>query len=245
MIHRLFLIPLSEHNFKKEYNTLIRIANENNFPYTKFRKIYNKHKNKRTLSLITTLNNKDNTETDKNYDKRYYSLPFLGQTSYKIKKLFHSMNIHISLKPPTTLQNLFCSNKDKTPITKRSGVYCLTAANGHKYIGRTFRKLETRQKEHLNEIRKYSVRKNRGKYMSGIEEIKSTFAKYVLDLNLNLDDTGFDVLFVGDDSRTIDNIEKYNILANKNETLINTVSIFPEIKMFNKNLIFAQYLEAA
>ncbi|KAL1489861.1 hypothetical protein ABEB36_013790 [Hypothenemus hampei] len=110
------------------------------------------------------------------------------------------MNIHISLKPPTTLQNLFCSNKDKTPITKRSGVYCLTAANGHKYIGRTFIKLETRQKEHLNEIRKYSVRKNRGKYMSGIEEIKSTFAKYVLDLNLNLDDTGFDVLFVGDDS---------------------------------------------
>ncbi|KAL1487718.1 hypothetical protein ABEB36_015625 [Hypothenemus hampei] len=230
MCHRMFMVPLTKNNFNKEYNTLLQITKNNNFPENLVKKIYHKHKDKHEISMITRLEK----QRDKEINKTYYSLPYIGPTSYKIKKLLNKKDIHISLTSPKTLQDIFCSNKDKIAKTKQSGVYCLITPNDHKYIGRTFRKIETRFKKHITEVNKY--KKKNKIYQMDIEEIKSNYARYILENDMDSDGIELSILFTNKDNYVLDTVEKYYIIANNNDHLINTMTFFPEIKIYNDNI---------
>ncbi|KAL1487868.1 hypothetical protein ABEB36_015518 [Hypothenemus hampei] len=166
----------------------------------------------------------------------YCSLPFLGNTSYKIAKLLSKKNISISFKSPKTQYNIFCSNKDKITNLKHSGAYSLTAPTDYRYsIGRTFRCFDTRLKEHINEVNNANKNKEKGKKIN-IDNIKSHYAKHILLEDLEINETKFDILFKKSDNNITTIVEKYYIMANNNKYILNNLTKFPEIKLYNNKI---------
>lgn len=165
--NRLFNIPLDRSEFNSELNLIKRIAKNNSFPPNLINKIYYKHLNK---SL-----NKNLLTRDKPLFK-FYSLPFWGSLSYKLKNIFKPFNINISFKTQHSLKKYLCNSKDRIPITDRPGVYsitCSTEGCGAVYVGQTGRKFSIRLKEHSNEIVK-ALNQNLSP-----SKVKSNFSRHV------------------------------------------------------------------
>ncbi|KAL1490206.1 hypothetical protein ABEB36_012938 [Hypothenemus hampei] len=123
------------------------------------------------------------------------------------------------------------SRSDVVPDYKQSGIYCLTTPTKHKYIGRTFRKFETRFDEHKNEVKKFL----KGKTLD-VDNIKSSYSRFIIDQNMNFSETKFDILMKNNSKDIIDIIEKYYVSSNKDIYLLNIITSFPELNLYNEKI---------
>ncbi len=101
LFHRLFNTPLSDVNFAKEKDTIFYIAHVNGFSRKSIEKIFSRHQDKLNLLVSTSL------EPDFEKPKTFYSIPYLGHMSLKIRRIFREYNIGISF---STLSNLKSSH---------------------------------------------------------------------------------------------------------------------------------------
>ena len=115
---------------------------------------------------IIILSNKYNFEIinnmDQNFDDEstkktnYFIIPFLKKTSNKFKGILKKYNLQPVYKPLNSLNKFITLGKDKISKDDQSGVVykidCKECNNT--YVGQTKRKLKTRLKEHINDIKK-------------------------------------------------------------------------------------------
>lgn len=92
-------------------------------------------------------------------DKKFFALPYIGQSGLIIQKFLKKLDPKLSLafSSHNTLQNLiFSKTKDVTPIPKRSGVvYCIPCSNCSKvYVGESMQHLNCRIRQHKSDERK-------------------------------------------------------------------------------------------
>lgn len=149
--NRLLKVPLSDSNFKKEWDFLKQIAYNNGYDPNIISKTINKlnFKYRRRLAFNPSPSNLNN--------HIYRSLPYYGQISNNIASVLTNKieSLKISFKAPKTINSLISRNKDAINLLQRSGIYRLTCGDCNTtYIGRTIRPLATRIKEHLSRIDK-------------------------------------------------------------------------------------------
>ena len=86
-------------------------------------------------------------------------LPYVTGVSEALNRTFRKYNISTAMKPHMTLRQLLIHPKDKVESMKRCGVvYSIPCANCENvYIGETGRKLETRLREHQEDVEKNTV----------------------------------------------------------------------------------------
>jgi hypothetical protein len=152
MIFRLFNIPMSETNFKKEWYYIQETAKLNGFDEKVVEKIYRKNERRKTMGEITTLSkSRDNLE-----GRHYIGIPFYGSLTEKIKRKLKKFNIDVGFKNQGTLSDFLGTTKDKEDCeSKKSGIYLLECEDcDSKYIGMTKRRIETRLKEHKADTKK-------------------------------------------------------------------------------------------
>ena len=164
---RLFSVPLDDRDFKIELDIIRQIGIKNGFPLKLINKIYYKHLNK-FLNKNLLSNSKS--------ENKYYSLPYWGPISLKLKNIFSSFNYNISFKTQHSLKSFTFNSKDSIPVNDKSGVYsinCSTQGCTATYVGQTGRKFSIRIKEHCKEIEKA-----RNQNLSP-SKIKSNFARHI------------------------------------------------------------------
>lgn len=154
MMHRLFNIPMSRDNFKKELDYIKETCNMNGYHEKIVNQIFMKHKNKFERRNFTSLRNAtiDDVET------KYLSFPFYGNLTERIKRRLKPFNIKVAYKNPGKLSNHFVSTKDKSDNDlMKSGIYQLSCADCDAiYIGQTKRNIQTRRNEHISDCFKIS-----------------------------------------------------------------------------------------
>lgn len=148
-------------------------------------------------------------------DKKYVSLTFNGNISYKIANIL-KQHYTISFKTPNTTTKQLINNKDKTDIMNHKGVYKLTCNSCNKiYIGRTYRNYKIRLSEHLRAMNPNSA-------------ITSHFASHLLEENHEFNiETGFKSLHFANKGSFLNNLETLEILRHK--------KLFPN-EMLNQQL---------
>jgi hypothetical protein len=83
----------------------------------------------------------------------WVTFTYTGHYTRKVTKLFKDTNMKIAYRTTSTIGKLL-DEKHKTNPYEQSGIYKLTCQSCHKmYIGQTGRKLTTRYKEHIRNIR--------------------------------------------------------------------------------------------
>lgn len=211
--------------FKDELSNILYIAQVNGFPKTKIMQLFNKIKNKFHLNNITPL-----VPITNKPDTKYYSIPFIGNTSLKIKKLLNEFNITISFSSSNNIKTLLSHIKDPTPPDSKSGVYALSCATcpSH-YIGVTRRSFNVRFNEHISQIINNLVTQN--------SRVTSNFASHVLDNN-HMYSRNLKVIHNSNNSYLDEILEKYYIYIDNElrpDHLINEQLNFSNIDLF-KNL---------
>ena len=146
LFNRLLSIPLSDREFQKECNIIKMIGLNNGYDEKTIYSIYRKVENRHLIKSITKLDNKPDEPI------KYFKLAHLPGISYRLRSALKHESIRISLSTTNTLDSLLPSHKHKYGKINNSGVYCLTCECGHRYIGRTFRSISTRLKEHTTQI---------------------------------------------------------------------------------------------
>ncbi|XP_049945748.1 uncharacterized protein LOC126427904 isoform X2 [Schistocerca serialis cubense] len=145
-IHRMVTTPLSPADQKKELNVIKAIAVNNGYNQNMIDHLLNKKISQKCSTLRNILPT-DTTET-----KKFISIPFLGNLSYRIKRLLNKKyNCNVSFSTDNSLKrNLVQSVEIASDWFSNSGVYKLTCNNCPSYyIGQTGRAVKTRYKEHL------------------------------------------------------------------------------------------------
>ena len=227
--YRLFNIPLDQVAFKKEHNFIMQIAKANQYNEQFVTKIYKKVEKKSTISLITSLTQTTSIQS--------FSIPFINNTSYKLKHLLSSADVRISFATVQPLKCMFPSGKDKSNPMNSSGVYKLICTCGSLYIGRTYRSLEIRINEHKKMIRPQFLTDERSL------RSKSAFAHHMLKCNKTQNSTDFtiQILHTNRDKNVISNLEIFEILKhsrNNNCSILNEIQEFPETKLIDKLINF-------
>lgn len=150
MIHRLFSVPMSPENTKKEINTIKHIATMNGYNSCLIDKIIHRKMNTINIQKHTSLTPiKEHTET------KYITIPYVGPLSLKIAATLKKFNIRTTFQTQFSLQKTLSNNKDPIPTIEQCGVYALTCNNCNAiYIGQTGRKFIHRIKEHERAWRK-------------------------------------------------------------------------------------------
>lgn len=149
MFHRLFTIPLSHYHFELEIRTILQVAHSNNFPISSIKKVYSRKLDKIFLSFCYS--------APVSCENRFFSIPFVGNLSYRISNLLGKLGIRIGFSNKFTLKSILVHNKDPVARIQRSGVYSLTCSCGAKYVGQTGRSFQERIGEHLSCIRRGRV----------------------------------------------------------------------------------------
>ena len=110
--------------------------------------IQNKEKKTRTKKQIK----------DQMKPRGQVTLPYLRGTTERLIKIYKSYGIRSAVRPGTTLRKELVHPKDKIPKQKTTGcVYQVPCRNCNKvFIGETSRCLETRIKEHKDDVDKHS-----------------------------------------------------------------------------------------
>ena len=146
LFNRLFSIPLSDKDFQDEVHIIRTMGRKNGYGEKTIHNIYKKVQASYVIKSITKLDHKPDKPIN------YFKLPYLPGISYKLRSILKHQSIKISLFAINTLNSLLPSHKHKYGRFSNSGVYCLTCECGHKYIGRTFRSISVRIKEHTAQI---------------------------------------------------------------------------------------------
>lgn len=146
MAHRLYNVPMEEGEFSEEKTRIFKAAEVNGYRKEFASKILRKHKRKKTLQNITTLQ----PEGD---EVKRISLPFYPKLTNPIKNTLKRQGLHIVHKSDNTLRDLLCNLKDKVPPDEQSGIYQIPCQDCPAvYIGQTRRKVKVRLKEHKNAV---------------------------------------------------------------------------------------------
>lgn len=141
MIHRLLHIPLSETNFARELNIIKQVAYNNGYNPDLIDSILQKKKYKIAIQQAYP--------HYKEIDRKFTNLTYIGKTSDKLGSFLSDLKVNISFKTDNNLGKYIKNYKSKTSNLNKSGVYKLNCADCDKmYIGRTYRKFQTRINEH-------------------------------------------------------------------------------------------------
>lgn len=215
LVHRLVYTPLSKSNFEKEKNIIFNIAHNNGYNANLINRLINRkiHK-KQQISIYPR-------PTEPLEPTQYISIHFIGKGSHFLAQKLRSLdkNITVAFKPINSLQKLLVNNKDITTDLDKSGVYRLKCNDCNaEYIGKTYRHLKTRIKEHL-----YAMK-------SGSRA--SHFANHLIEFNHNFDinnTNNFSILHShNNNSRLLklEALEIYKSLNNNNTLSLNIQTEF-------------------
>lgn len=116
MAHRLYNVPMEEQEFAEEKDRIYKAAELNGYEKEFTKRILQKHKRKKHLKNITTL------QPEKEVTKRI-RLPFYPSVTNPIKNTLKRHGLHIVYKSGNTLRDVLCNLKDKVPPDENSGIY--------------------------------------------------------------------------------------------------------------------------
>ena len=199
-IYRLLHIPLSQQNFENELNIIKTIAINNGYPVSMIDQILKHHNKNLVRKLIFNVGNIREANTFV-----YKRLPFIGNTSYKIKNILRTENIKTAFYNPYTLKNTLVNNKlIKKDIFQNSGVYEISCSDCvATYIGQTGRNFNLRFKEH------YKALINK--------KSNSNVAKHCLEMNYNIDIKNLKIKHICKKGLKMDFLESLEIQKALNE----------------------------
>lgn len=161
MVHRALSVPLDEKDLNEELNIIRQIGINNKFSVVSINNIINKHKRKFDLRQVYPVI----PDTSK---KLFYSIPYLGNISYNVKKKLQNLGIDVSFKPSRNVGSLLFNVKDKTDVLQKCGVYRIDCSDcAASYIGQTGRTFNIRYREHI----------------ANNNNTNSNFAKHLLESN--------------------------------------------------------------
>jgi len=141
-INRMITFPMNKENKRKEWNTICRIAHNNNFP----------------INIIKELKNRieQNKKHQKPKDnKKWATFTYYTPKIQKVTNLFKHKGIRIAFRSNNNIQQIIRHKENiRREQYNRSGIYALTCKTcKHKYIGQTSRDLRQRYQEHMRYIR--------------------------------------------------------------------------------------------
>lgn len=209
LFHRLFKIPLSDDNFKKELDIIKYLAKINGYKYKTIFGIFNKFRSKALSFHVTNANV---------FRKSYHSLSYFGIPSKIVGNIFKTFGINISFKTTSNLNSYLVNTKDILSPQDKSGVYKLNCNNCNSfYIGQSGRKFIERIKEHMRHIRQ-------GRVTFSVDT-PSSFANHIISENHNfILDTNFEILHVCKKGRLLDSLEVLEICKATNNSFQNCLN---------------------
>jgi hypothetical protein len=139
MINRMSSLPLSPEQQNTEWQTILDIANSNNFPEHIVTK------------LRTTIQNPNKTSIDDSKQKKWTTFTYHSPKIRKVNNLFKHTNTKIAYRTSNTIaQRTRTANTTPTHDFEKSGIYKLECRTCHKaYVGQTNRTLNIRCREHI------------------------------------------------------------------------------------------------
>lgn len=226
LFNRLFSIPMNKDGFNKELNIIKQIATGNGYPPNFTNKLFFNHFNKMVLNK--------NLYSPPDNNHNFFSIPYLGSISHKIKSLFMKHNINICFKTNNSLGSSIVNSKDRIPLFERSGIYRLNCSQpgcSVCYIGQCGRKVSLRVQEHIREIDKHSS------VPKDLIQSKSSFADHILKEKHTFDPKK-DVLMLhncakGPVMNLLEILEINKALRNPQITCVNEQVQFSCLKFFN------------
>jgi len=141
-IERIINLPLNAKHQKREWSTILHIAQHNGFPPTIIQKQRHqiKHKAKHTTPY-----------TNINKNKRWITFTYISPQIRKVTNIFRNTNVKIAFRCRNTIANLNKPSKDHNiPPHNKWGIYQLTCnAFNLAYVGQTSHSLNIRFQEHI------------------------------------------------------------------------------------------------
>lgn len=143
LVHRLLTIPLSPSDYKTEVTAIKTIAQNNGYSPN----LINKMIHKKQKQLITNMIYPNIKDT---HNKKFVSIPYIGNLSQKIAKLIKTDNTQISFHTLHNTGKTLINTKTPIPEDEKCGIYKLKCDDCNTvYIGQTGRSLKQRTTEHL------------------------------------------------------------------------------------------------
>lgn len=147
MVNRIVNLPLDTTAIQKEIDTLQYIAQQNAYNPAIVKKLYNTSTQSKPQHINTEI-----TLARENKNPRklaYVTIPYIGNISNELNKLFRNTNIKLAFRTNNTLKLKLESEKTKTSTYSNAGVYKISCEECDKfYIGQTGRNFAIRFKEH-------------------------------------------------------------------------------------------------
>jgi hypothetical protein len=136
--------PMNKENKRKEWNTIRKNAQNNNFPENTITKLKNRIEH-----------NKMHQKPKDNTTKKWATFTYYSPQIRKVTNLFKHTGIKISFRSSNNIQQLIqTKGNNRTEQYNHSGIYALTCKTcKHKYIRQTSRELKQRYQEHIRYIR--------------------------------------------------------------------------------------------
>jgi hypothetical protein len=150
MFNRLLSIPMKTEDFEKEKEYIFQTGKINGFSKIQLEKLLKKHERKREIQNLTSL------EIIEQDPPKYISLPFAPPLTYKLDNELRKFGFKVAYNNNGKLSDILGTAKDKVmDENEKSGIYQIECSNCDAiYIGQTKRKLKTRYKEHLDDVKK-------------------------------------------------------------------------------------------
>jgi hypothetical protein len=149
LIHRMYSLPLSLENRRKELQKIEALAAVNGYPKHIVDKVNEKHAKKHELSLITTL-----TPSTTATEARRVSFTFYPKVTNQLQRIFRKYDLSLVYSNKNKLKSLLGTTKDKSSTLQKSGIYEIECQGCNSvYVGQTRRSIHTRLKEHRSHIR--------------------------------------------------------------------------------------------
>jgi hypothetical protein len=150
MFHRLFSIEMSQEDFEVEQKYIMDTGRMNGYSRQMLDKIFEKHKRKKDLQNLTSLQPLDDAEY------KYISMPFCPPLTHRLDNQLRKHGYKVAYKNDGKLSDLLGSTKDKIrEDDEKSGIYQINCSKcDASYIGQTKRKMKIRIKEHFEDCSK-------------------------------------------------------------------------------------------
>ena len=153
MIHRMISIPLTHENYKKETNTIIKIAENNGYNKNKIMDMIGK-KEKQNL-IHKYVYNRQKKDLD---SKPFKRILYLGKETTHTLRTIKNKKFKPAFYTNNNIKKYIFNNKTKIHKLDKSGVYKINCDSCHLgYIGQTGRKLGTRLQEHVKAVKNITL----------------------------------------------------------------------------------------
>ena len=139
-------LPLNSERQKREWSTILHIAQRNGLPPTIIQKLRHqiKHKTKHTI-----------VHTNTNKNKRWATFTYISPQTRKVTNIFKNTNVRIAFRCRNTIAKIIRPPKGHDiPPHNKWGIYQIKCSTfGRSYVGQTSRSLNIRFLEHIRYIR--------------------------------------------------------------------------------------------